>query len=134
MEDITAFSMKDCLSVPGQDWKLFNSLRNEEDEPIYTYNNKYMRWFVRQSFKGGKVCAVSQYYESKKCDDNLKIISEELNVKRIIHDIIEAYLKCKNKNFKIFDKEFGSKFKDHRDVEEEKSLSLKNQVKFLFIN
>ena len=57
MQEITGFSMKDCLSLPGLGWKYFNSLRTEKDEPIYTYNDKYMRWFVRQSIKGGRVCA-----------------------------------------------------------------------------
>ena len=47
MEEITGFSMKDCLSLPGLGWKYFNSLRTEEHEPIYTYDDKYMRWFVR---------------------------------------------------------------------------------------
>ena len=51
MEDITGLSMKDCLSLPRLGWKYFNSLRTEEDEPIYTYNDKYMRWFVLQSIK-----------------------------------------------------------------------------------
>ena len=60
MEDITKFSMKDCLSLPGLGWKYFNSLRTSEDEAIYTYNDKYMRWFVRQSIKGGRVCAFNQ--------------------------------------------------------------------------
>ena len=75
MEDITGFSMKDCLSLPGLGWKYFINLRTEEDEPIYTYNDKYMRWFVRQSIKGGRVCAFNQYYESNFCDNVLKIIS-----------------------------------------------------------
>ena len=35
MEELTEFSMKDCLSLPGLGWKYFNSLRTE-DEPIYT--------------------------------------------------------------------------------------------------
>ena len=63
MVEITGFSMEDCLSLPGLGWKYFNSLRTEEDEPIYTYNDKYMRWFVRQSIKGGRVCAFNQYYK-----------------------------------------------------------------------
>ena len=64
MEEITGFSKKDCLSLPGLGWKNSNSLRPEEDEPIYTYNDKYMRWFVRQSIKGGRVCAFNQNYKS----------------------------------------------------------------------
>ena len=41
MEEVTGFPMKDCLSLPGLGWKYINSLRTEEDEPIYTYNDKY---------------------------------------------------------------------------------------------
>ena len=61
MEEITGFSMEDCLSAPGLGWKYFNSMRDENDEPIYPYNDKYMRWFVRQSNKGGRVCSFNQY-------------------------------------------------------------------------
>ena len=60
MEDITGFSMKGCLSLPGLGWKHFTSLENEEDEPIYTYNDKYMRWFVRESIKGGRCVVLNQ--------------------------------------------------------------------------
>ena len=65
MEEITGFSMKDCLSIPGRGLKYFNSLRTEEDEPIYTYNDKYIINFVRQAAYGGRVCAFNQYYQSK---------------------------------------------------------------------
>ena len=51
MEEITGFSMKHCLRSPGLGWKYFISLRTEEDEPIYTYIDKDMRWFVRESIK-----------------------------------------------------------------------------------
>ena len=115
MEEITGFSMKDCLSLPGQGWKYFNSLRTEEDEPIYTYNDKYMRWFVRQSIKGGRVCAFNQYYKSKHCDDILKILNKELGVKGTVYDTIEAYMEYKNKHFKIFEKEYENQFDDYRD-------------------
>ena len=60
MQETKGFSMKDCLSLPGLGWKYFNSIRTEKDEPINTYNDKYMKWFVRQSIKGGRVCAFNQ--------------------------------------------------------------------------
>ena len=60
MEELTSFSMKDCLSVPELGLKYFNSIRTEEDEPIYSYNDKYMRWFVRQAAFGGRICAFNQ--------------------------------------------------------------------------
>ena len=115
MEEITGFSMKDCLSLPGLGWKYFNSLRTEEDEPIYTYNDKYMRWFVPQSIKGGRVCAFNQYYKSKHCDDILEIINKELAVKGTVYNTIEAYMEYKNKYFKIFEKEYENPFNDYRD-------------------
>ena len=60
MQEITGFSMKDCLSLPGLGWEYFNSLRTEENEPIYTYNDNHMRWIDRQSTKIGRVCAFDQ--------------------------------------------------------------------------
>ena len=115
MEEITGFSMKDCLSLHGLGWKYFNSLRTEEDEPIYTYNDKYMRWFVRQSIKGGLVCAFNQYYKSKHCDDILEIIKKELAVKGTVYNTIEAYMEYKNKYKKIFEKDYESQFDDYRN-------------------
>ena len=115
MEEITGFSMKDCLSLPGLGRKYFNSLRTEEDEPIYIYNDKYMRWFVRQPIKGGRVCAFIQYYKSKHCDDILKIINKELAVKGTVYDAIEAFMEYKNKHFKIFEKESENQLNDYTD-------------------
>ena len=114
IEEVTGFGMKDCVSLPGLGWKKFNRLRTEEDEPIYTYNDKYMRWSVRQSIFGGRVCAFNQYYKWKICDDILKFISEELNVEEKIHDIIETCLDYKNKFLKNFEKDYESKFNDYR--------------------
>ena len=93
MEEITGFLMKDCLSLPGLGWKYFNSLRTEEDEPIYTYNDKYMRWFVRQSKKGGRVCAFNQYFNSNQYNDIKSILSKDLGVEGNIYDNIEEYLR-----------------------------------------
>ena len=93
--------MKDCLSLPGFRWKNFNSIRTDEAEPIYTYNEKYMKWFVSQSIKGGGVCAYSHYYKSKACENNLKCISEEKNVKGNIYDFIKGYLNHKTNHLEI---------------------------------
>ena len=62
-----------------------------------------MRWFVRQSIKGGRICAFNQYYKSKHCDDILKIRNKELAVKGTVYDTIEAYME-KNKHLKNFKK------------------------------
>ena len=127
MEDITGFSMKDCLSLPGLGLKYFISLRTEEDEPIYTYNDKYMRWFVRQSIKGGRVCAFNQYYKSDHYNDIKRILSKELGVKGNIYDIIEEYLRYKKKHYEIFEKEYESQFNDYRDEDVEEKEKYINE-------
>ena len=127
MEEITGFPMKDCLSAPGLGWKYFNCMREENDEPIYTHNDKYMRWFVRQSIKGGRVCSFNQYFRSKICNDVRKILSDELNVKGNVYDIIEAYMKYKNEHLKIIKKGYESKFNDCRDINEKEMNNYMNK-------
>ena len=119
MQDFTGFSMKVCLSLPGLRWKYFNSLGSEEDEPIYTYNDRYMRWFIRQSNKKGRACAFNQYYDSKNCDDILNNISEKINVRGKICDFIEVYLNYKNKQFRMIEKEYENCFNGYRDEDVE---------------
>ena len=79
-----------------------------------------MRWFFRQSIKGGRVCGFNQYYKSKICDEVLKILSEELNVKVNVYDIIEALLKYKNDDLKNVKAENENRFNDYRDIDEDK--------------
>ena len=105
-------------------------MRDENHEPIYTYNDKYMRWFVRQSLKGGHVCAFIQYYKSKFCDEFIKIFSEDLNIKRYVYDIIEAYMIYKHERLKIIQKEYESKFNDHRDIDEEEMNNYINKERW----
>ena len=60
MEDLTGFGLKNSLTLPFVANKRFNSLRNENDEPIYTYNDDFMKHFVTQSKKVGRCSAVYQ--------------------------------------------------------------------------
>ena len=68
-EEIIGFSMKNCVSAPGLGWKFINSMRDENDEPIFAFIDKDMRWFVRQSIKRERVCAFNRYYRFKNCDE-----------------------------------------------------------------
>ena len=65
-----------------------------------------MRNFVRQSIKGGRVCAFIQCYKSKLCEDILRKKSEELNVNGNNYDIIDSFLKNRNKLFKVKEKDY----------------------------
>ena len=42
MEELTGFGMKNSKTLPSLANKVFNSSRDENDEPIYTYNDQYM--------------------------------------------------------------------------------------------
>ena len=133
LEEITGFSMKDCLSLPGLGWKFFNILRTEEDEPIYTYNDKYMRWFVRQSIKGGRVGAFNQNYKSNHYNDIKRILSRELGVKGNIYDFVEEYLRYKKKHYEISKKEYESQFNDYGDEDvEDKEKYINEKLSELF--
>ena len=78
-----------------------------------------MRYLVKQSRKGGRVCAFNQFCKSKICGVFSKIISRELNVEGNVYDTIEAYLSYKNKHFKITKEEYKNKFNDSRRIDEE---------------
>ena len=54
--------MKNSLTLPSLANKYFNKLRDENDEPIYTYTDPFMRIFVRKSIKGGRCNAFNQRY------------------------------------------------------------------------
>ena len=62
MEKLTNFGMKNSITLPSLANNYFNSLRDENDEPIYTYNDPFMRNFVRESIEGGRCNAFNQHY------------------------------------------------------------------------
>ena len=121
MEELTGFGMKNCLTLPSLANKYFNSLRDENDEPIYTYNDEFMRHFVRKSIKGGRCSALNQHYKSNISQEVFNIISKELNVNDNdnVCEIIDKYFEYTNKQRKIIENENDSKFKDYRDNDEE---------------
>ena len=49
--ELTGFRIKSPTTLSSLAKKFLNSLRGENDEPIYTYNDEYTRHFVRQSLR-----------------------------------------------------------------------------------
>ena len=76
MKELTGFRMKNSLILPALANTYFIRLRDESDEPIYTYNDEFMRHFVRQSIKGGRCSALNEYYKSNFSDEVFKFISK----------------------------------------------------------
>ena len=57
MEKLTGFGMTNSLTLPSLANKYFNSLRDENDEPVYTYTDPFMRHFVRQGVQNRQMCS-----------------------------------------------------------------------------
>ena len=118
MEEKTGFDMKNSSTLPSLANKHFNSLRNENDEPIYTHTDPFMRKFVRKAIKGGRCNAFIQYYKSETSDEVFNIISKELNVNVNICGILEKYFEILNKYEIQYAKKFDSKYDDYRDIDQ----------------
>ena len=61
MEELTRFGTKNSLTSPSLGSKYFNSLRDEDGEPIYTYDDKLMRFCIRQIIEGGRFGSLNRY-------------------------------------------------------------------------
>ena len=91
--------------------------------------------FCSTEHKGGRVSSFNQYYESKHCNDILKIINKELAVKGTVYDTIEAYMEYRNKHFKTFEKESEDQFDDYTDENvEEKEKDINKKLSELRLN
>ena len=125
MEELTEFGMKNSLTLPSLANKCFNSLRNENDEPINTYTDPFMRNFVRKSIKGGRCNAINQRYKSELSDEVFNIISKQLNVNDDSneYEVLEKYFEFLNKPEKQYAEEFNSKYDEYRDIsQKEKNI------------
>ena len=114
--------MKNSLILPSLANKYFNSLRDENDETIYNYNDEFIRHFGRRSIKSGRCSALNQYYKSNISQEVFNFISKELNVNGNdnVCEIIDKYFEYTNKQRKIREDEYDSKYKDYRDIDVEK--------------
>ena len=127
MEELTEFGMENSLTLPSLANKYFNNLRDENDEPIYTYTDPFMRNFVRKSLKGGRCNAFTQHYKSEILDEVFNIISKELNVNGNICDILEKYFEFLHKYEKQYAKEFDSNYDDYRDIDQKEKEKYVNK-------
>ena len=137
MEELTKFGMKNSLTLPSLANKYFNSLRDENDEPIYTYTDPLMRNFVRKSIKGGRCNAFNQRCKSEISDEVFNIISKELNVNDDSneYEVLEKYFEFLKEHEKQYAEEFNSKYDDYRDInQKEKTNYINKKLNMLSIH
>ena len=79
MQKMTGFGNKDCLTEASLGWKCFGTYN--KDREFYTFNDKYVRDFIRKSIKGGRVAALNRYFESKQFDEIMSTIEKHLKKK-----------------------------------------------------
>ena len=118
MEEFTDFDMKNSLTLPSLANKYFNSLRDENDEPIYTYTDRFLRNFVRKAIKDGRCNAFNRDYKSEFSVEVFNIISKELNVNGYICGNLEKYFEFLDKYEKQYAKEFDSKYDLYSDIDQ----------------
>ena len=115
MQKMSGFGIKDCLTEASLGWKCFGTYN--KDREFYTFNDKYVRSFIRKSIKGGRVAALNRYFESNQCEEILNTIKKHLKTKdNEISDIVEEYLKYINTKRKEFKLEFENDKKDYRKI------------------
>ena len=115
MQKMTGFGIKDCLTEASLGWKCFGTYN--KDREFYTFNDKYVRDFIRKSIKGGRVGAFNRYFESKQCEEILNTIKTHLKINdNEISNIIDKYLKYINTKRDEFKLEFENGEKDYRKI------------------
>ena len=115
MQKMTGFGIKDCLTEASLGWKCFGTYNKNRE--FYTFNNKYVRDFIRKSIKGGRVAAFNRYFESNQCEEILNTIKKHLKIDDDeISNIIDKYLKYIKTKRDEFKTEFENGEKDYRKI------------------
>ena len=108
-------SVSKTLTEASLGWKCFGTYN--EDREFYTFNDKYVRNFIRKSIKGGRVGAFNRYFESKQCEEILNIIKKHLKINdNEISKILDEYLKYINTKRDEFKLNFENNEKDYRKI------------------
>ena len=108
METLTGFRVKKILILLSLANNFFNSLRDENVEPICTYNDEFMRQFVRQNIKVGRCSVLYQFYKSTISDQAYNVMSQELGVNGNICQTLQKYFEFTNKHRKLIEDENDS--------------------------
>ena len=115
MQKMSGFDIKDCLTEASLGWKCFGTYNKNKE--FYTFNDKYVRDFIRKSIKGGRVGAFNRYFESKQCEEILNIIKNHLKINNNeISNIVDEYLKFINIKCEEYKLKFENGEKDHRKI------------------
>ena len=128
MQKMPGFGIKDCLTEASLGWKCFGTYNKNKE--FYTFNDKYVRDFIRKSIKGGRVGAFIRYFESKQCEEILNIIKNHLKLNNNeISNIVDEYLKFINIKREEYKLKFENGEKDYQKINKKELINfLKNNL------
>ena len=119
MQKMSGFGIKDCLTEANLGWKCFGTYNKDRD--FYTFNDKYVRSFIRKSIKGSRCGAFIRFFESNQCEEILITIKKHLKIDdNEISKIIDKYLKYISTKRDGFKTEFENNEKDYRKINKKK--------------
>ena len=92
MGDISQMNMQSSLTLPGLTFNSWMNKMNENKEKIYSSADKYTRYFIRKSVKGGRVAAnIRRFDRSKEIGDILaKYLSGPMKLETI-NELMDKY-------------------------------------------
>ena len=115
MQKMTGFGIKDCLTEASLGWKCFGKYNKNKE--FYTFNDKYVRDFIRKSIKGGRCASFIRYFESNQCENILNTTKKHLKINdNEISNIIDKYLKYINTKRDEYTLDFENGEKDYRKI------------------
>ena len=115
MQKMAGFGIEDCLTEASLGWKCFGKYNKKKE--FYTFNDKYVRSFIRKSIKGGRVLALNRYFESNQFDEIMSTIKKLLKINdNEISNILDKYLNYINTKRKEYTLEFENGEKDYRKI------------------
>ena len=114
LQKMSGFGFKDCLTEANLGWKCFGTYN--KDREFYTFNDEYVRVFLRRSIKGGRVAALNRYFESNQCEERLNTIKKPFKNDNENSKIVDEYLKCINTKRDEFKLKFEKGEQDYRKI------------------
>ena len=75
-QKLSGFGIKDCLTEASLECKCFGTYN--KDREFYTFNDKYVRGFIRKSIKGEKVAALNRYFQPNQCEEIINTLKNYL--------------------------------------------------------
>lgn len=102
MENISEFNLQSNLTLPGLSFKSWMNKKEAKKEEIWASADKYTRYFIRKSVKGGRVAAnIKKFDRSKEIGEILeKYLGNPMELESI-SELINKYEKLDKKS-KLF--------------------------------